>query len=72
MSQSHMTQTAPDRSVLLGEGHLEALRRTLQVEGVHPFVARSGASLAAVLRAGSGLPIRRGTRALIVAALEAP
>jgi hypothetical protein len=67
-----MTQTAHERSVFLGPVHLAALRRTLQVEGVHSFTARSGASLAAVMRAGSGLPIRRGTRALIVAALEAP
>lgn len=66
---SQTVATVPQRAVVLDDDTMNLLRGALQREGLHAFVSRSGASLAATLRAASGLAVRRGTAALIKAAL---
>lgn len=67
MSQAANVISPP--AVTLDAVDLARLRDAIRFETVAAFVQRSGASQAAVLRAASGLPIRRGTVALIRAAL---
>jgi hypothetical protein len=64
-----MTQNADARTALTAY-ELEQLRRRLAVDGADTFAQRAGSSRAAVTQAAAGLPIRRGTAALIRAALR--
>ena len=61
---------AATSTIALDPTELVRLRARLRVEGAEAIARRSGASVPAVTRAGSGLPIRPGTRALLLASLE--
>jgi len=60
-----VSTTAP-----LDPTRLARLRAALAAEGVQAFARRSRASVQAVLRAASGLPVRAGSASLVSAALE--